>query len=107
MKPVAIHLPDDDGHWWCEWGPIEHSNPRPDLGEVGPLMIVLPSYIRELLENGPKPAPQGGGTHSVTVDGRRVFAHHDYNGYRWTWELHPAYISDNQGPPICIGRWPD
>lgn len=106
MKPVAIHIPDDDGYFWCEWGPLEHSCPRPDLGQVGPLMITTIGYLRELLDSGPKEAPRGG-THSVTVDGRRVFAHHDYNWQRWTWELFPAYFTDNQGPPICIGRWPD
>lgn len=103
--PIAIEL-EDSGKVWCRWGVIEHSCPRPDRGQVGPLMIVTPDYLRELIDNGPREWPHGG-THSVTTDGRRVFAHHDYHGQRWTWELFPAYFTDNLGPPICIGRWPD
>jgi hypothetical protein len=102
--PIAIEL-EDSGKVWCRWGVIEHSCPRPDRGQVGPLMIVTPDYLRELIDNGPREWPHG--THSVTTDGRRVFAHHDYHGQRWTWELFPAYFTDNLGPPICIGRWPD
>ena len=104
MRPIAIHL-GDGGLVWCQWGVIEHSCPRPDRGQVGSLMIVTAEYLRELLDNGPREWPRG--THSVTTDGRRVFARHDYNWQRWTWELFPAYFTDNQGPPICIGRWPD
>lgn len=104
MRPIAIHL-GDGGLAWCQWGVIEHSCPRPDRGQVGPLMLVTAEYLRELLDNGPRERPRG--THSVTTDGRRVFAHHDYRGQRWTWELFPAYFTDNLGPPVCIGRWPD
>ncbi|MCA9843232.1 MAG: hypothetical protein KC491_01145 [Dehalococcoidia bacterium] len=102
-KPVALRF-DDGGLVWCKWGAVKHGNPRPDRGEIGHLMLIPARYLRELLK-GSREWPHG--THSVTVDGRRVFAHHDYHGQRWTWELFPAYFTDNLGPPICIGRWPD
>lgn len=89
--PIAIEL-EDSGKVWCRWGVIEHSCPRPDRGQVGPLMIVTADYLRELIDNGPREWPRG--THSVTTDGRRVFAHHDYRGQRWTWELSAAGVPD-------------
>lgn len=107
MKPIPIHPPDDEHPWyWCEWGPLDNGDPRPELGQVGPLMIITPRYLRKLINEGPQDAPWEG-VHSATVDGRRIFAHHDWNGQRWTWELHPAYFSDNEGPQIIVGRWPD
>ena len=110
MKPIAIYPPEPglSTDWWCEWGPLTFARPTPSRDQVGPLMLITPSYLAALLRDGPHDAPGDcGGVHSVTVDGRRVFAQHAYAGRRWTWELFPAYFADQQGPPIIVGRWPD
>ena len=107
----------------CDWGVIEHGEPRPELGQVGALMLATPDYIAELFATGPQPGNKDPEvTHSVTVIGdpayetlhpywilttEALYAHVDYRGHRWSWELHPARFWDDQGPPILLGRWPD
>ena len=98
LLPIAIHVPQGGEDFSCVWGVIEHPLPKP--GEVGPLMLTTPGYIRKLLQ---EPSPRD----LVTADGRRMFAHSRIGHRIWTWELFPAYFDDNLGPPIIIGKWPD
>lgn len=93
---------------YCEWGLIEHTEPRPELNQVGHLMLTGRDYVANLIESGPKPAPRGNGIHSATTDGNRIFAHIDWlGGKRWTWELFETHWWDGGGPDMYIGRWPD
>ncbi|QDF19749.1 hypothetical protein QEH38_gp17 [Mycobacterium phage LilSpotty] len=105
---VEIRLNEESCEFECDWGVIEYGDPRPDLDQVGHLMLVTPDYVEQLLESGPRLAPNSSrAMHSVTVDSGRTFAHVDYFGKRWTWELFEAVMSDGQGPDILVGRWPD
>lgn len=70
----------------CAFGVIEHSCPRPDLGEVGPLMLAAVTHVAKAIADGPLLGP-GGALHSVTVHDDRKFAHIESAGARWTWEL--------------------
>lgn len=94
----------------CDWGVIEHSEPRPDRGEVGHLMIATSDYVSQLLREGPDDCHchHGGANSATELDGR-LFAHIDYEGQRWTWELFNAHWWDNapQTPALLVGRWPD
>ncbi|AFQ97469.1 hypothetical protein DOROTHY_79 [Mycobacterium phage Dorothy] len=106
--------PDEEiqcSHWWeCDWGVIEHSDPRPDRGEVGHLMLATTGYVDLLLNNGPIPfLMKGGRVDSASVDGDRLFVHIEWGGKRWTWELFEAHICVGKGWPhnLLIGRWPD
>lgn len=99
---------NQDRNWECDWGVIEHGEPRPHLGLVGELMSSSVEYIEQLLQHPGRPceAARGPefGMHSATEDstGRR-FAHHDWDGRRWTWELHKAHFVDD-GEVVYIGR---
>jgi hypothetical protein len=103
---VELVFPLDEwGGCGTPWGDIEHSDPRPDRGEVGHLMLCMPEYADRLLSTGPE--LHHGALHSVTESARGRFAHVEYGRARWTWELLPAHFSDGQGPPILLGKWPD
>lgn len=94
--------PNDD--CLTPWGPIQYTAPRPDRDEVGHLMLAMPRTIQRHLASGPE--WHHGALHSITRASDRLFAHIDYQGHRWTWELHEAHFADN-GQQIYIGRWPD
>lgn len=96
-------------HLECCWGRVEHPDPRPDRNEVGHLMLVGTDYVQELLANGPLlRQKRAGRVDSVTSDGERLFAHVDYYGKHWTWELFEAHFADGEGPDnMLLGRWPD
>lgn len=108
---VEIRI-NDSNEYECDWGVIEHSEPRPDLAQVGHLMVTTDDYLADLLTTPgayriPPKGPQIG-LHSATENSGRLFAHHDYNGRRWTWELFPAHFADGKGPEgVYVGRWPD
>lgn len=97
--------PDDD----CvsPWGVVEYTAPRPDLNEVGHLMLAMPETVTRMLTDGPD--WHHGALHSATTDGDRIFAHIDYQGHRWTWELFEAHFADDAAlpNPLYVGRWPD
>jgi len=95
-----------DGRCMTDLGEIAHPNPRPDRAEVGALMLATSSYIAELKAGGPQSTTHGA-LHWVTSQGARDFAHIDYMGRHWVWELIPAHFSDRSGPQVLIGRWPD
>jgi hypothetical protein len=110
---IELRITTDGRNLECDWGVIEHGNPKPCLGKVGHLMLITPDYAKRLVEKGPH-EPHCCGVNSVTTDGGRTFVHlDDYRGQRWTWELFEAHWWDdnwfghNGGPPILVGRWPD
>jgi hypothetical protein len=86
-------------------GVIEHSRPRPHLGEVGELMLIPNESVDNLLTNGANmlDAPS---TASASVDGDQTLFHLDWNGQRWTWELQDAHWTDIEGGyvPLMIGK---
>lgn len=118
-EPFPIHW----HHIECDWGRIEHTDPNPSRGEIGPLMITDADYLRLLLGDGPRerlrkapgqpaaewPSPGVWVTewHSATVDGDRLFVHVSYQDQRWTWELFEAHWWDRLPSEIMVGRWPD
>lgn len=91
----------------CDWGDIEHPDPRPARGDVGPLMLIGREYLEALVTAGPRRRSDGG-LDSVTVDrdNHRLFVHLDYER-RWTWELFDAHWWDGVDPTVYLGRWPD
>jgi hypothetical protein len=93
-----------DNNLECNWGVIEHGNPKPALGMVGHLILITPDYVRKLAA-----APQNYRGHiaTLTSHGQRTFVHLEYGDRTWTWELFPAYFADRKGPDMMIGRWPD
>ncbi|MGB0877516.1 MAG: hypothetical protein ACPGXI_10705 [Mycobacterium sp.] len=92
----------------CDWGRIEYPDPRPDLSEVGYLMLITADYVDELVHNGPL-SLRYGRRDSVTVNGDRIIARTEYGGQRWAWELFEAHWWDGapQNPALYVGRWPD
>lgn len=112
MSAGSIELRINDTGAVCDWGTIEHPEPRPDLAEVGHLMVTTGDYVDKLLRQpGALKVPPRGphiGFHSATTRGGRTFVHHDYNGQRWTWELFPAHWWDGlKVSDLYVGRWPD
>jgi hypothetical protein len=73
-------------------------------------MLITRLYVDLLAKDGPVLwAHKGYRTDSVTFADGRVFAHLDWQGQRWTWELFDAHWSDGCKSPIglMVGRWPD
>lgn len=106
--------PHHDHHVECCWGRIDYPDPRPDLDQVGHLMLTSAGYISELRYSGPRTHPlRDGRIDSVTVDQttnpHRLFVHSEHKGRRWTWELFDAHWNDgnHNGHRWLIGRWPD
>lgn len=93
----------------CEFGIIEYADPRPDLSQVGPLMVTVRWYIGQLRGWGPILWPyKGNRIDSASVDGSRIFIHIKHGGKNWTWEIFDAHMADGFGPDdLVIGRWPD
>lgn len=89
----------------CGWGTFENGEADPKRG-LRHLVLITTEWVKQLLTDGPAPNPRGGIT-SATSDGERIFAHLDYDGDRWTWELFDAHWWDNGSPDIMVGRWPD
>jgi hypothetical protein len=108
-KPRPVGSVSTCRHWIdSDWGIVEHTDPRPDLGQVGHLMVTHADYIRYLAKDGPYMSPtKGGRIDSVTFDGDRVFCHSEWRGNRWTWEVFDAHWWDHLPSEIMIGRWPD
>lgn len=128
--------PGHDHHIECDWGRIEYSDPRPDRGEVGHLVLAMGWIIGSNLDKGPSYIARdidGDGRvrwqeYDATARDGRLFIHTAWPVYsqgdglpaedgsefpptghqRWTWELHPAHFADGQGPEVIyVGRWPD
>lgn len=98
-------------HWWeCDFGILEHTDPRPDRGEIGYLMVSTQDYFENLLQSSTVWPRKGWRRDSASVRGGRRFQHSEWNGQRWTWELFDAHFHD-RGPTdkqqLLIGRWPD
>lgn len=89
----------------CDWGTFEHSQPRPERGQVAHLLLVTPEMVARLLEHGPRDFH--GATHTATTDDDRTFLHVEYQGQRWTWEVFEAHWWDHRDPPIMVGKWLD
>ncbi|MCB1287428.1 MAG: hypothetical protein KDB47_06975 [Mycobacterium sp.] len=108
MNSIEIRWPagPDGRDIITDLGEIEWPEPRPDRGQVGPLMLTTPGYVAKLKADGPTPTSYGA-MHGVTTRGGSDFAYIDYRGRRWVWELLEAHFSDGEGPDILIGRWPD
>lgn len=95
----------------CVFGELQYSPPRPARGEVGHLVLTTQRYFRHLMSHGPHDSWQDGyrETRSASkVDGRD-FVHLDFEGYRWSWEVHPAHWEDQRQDdvPLLIGVWRD
>ncbi|XTP37106.1 hypothetical protein ACORG1_13190 [Mycobacterium sp. TJFP1] len=126
--------PAHSHHIECDWGRIDHPDPRPDRDEVGHLLLVTPAIVeldliaaqyhsREIDPDGRVQWQE----YSATRRDGRLFIHTAYPIYshgegvptadggevtpvtarRWTWELFEAYWQDGRGPEIYLGRWPD
>lgn len=121
-------------HVECDWGRIEHPDPRPDLDRVGHLILITPKMV-ELDLDAPQYQsreidPDGRvrwQEYSATRQGGRLFIRTAYPIYshgegipsdgggetapitvqHWTWELLEAHWQDGKGPEIYLGRWPD
>lgn len=108
IDTMSVELRIRNNNVECDYGMIEHGSPRPEHGQIGHLMLATHDYVAQLAQDGPSPDPYGAGAlHSVTTDGERIFAHINYHGQHWTWELLDAHWEDGQGPPILVGKWPD
>lgn len=122
---VEIRRNHENDGWECDWGPIEHPDPLPDHGRVGPLMVMDRDYFGRLFKKGPRPRANGSVDSVTTVpvdqNGRvidrdediaadtelRLFVHVEHGSQRWTWELFEAHWWDDKGPKVYVGRWPD
>ena len=104
---VSVELRwDDTNELVCDWGMIIHSDPRPERGQVGALMLTTTDYVQTLITSGPKINDDV--VHSVTVDGDRIFAHINYFDKHWCWELFDArWWDDFEIGRWLVGRWPD
>ena len=136
VYPTGNPPPGHDHHVECDWGRIEHTDPRPDRGEVGHLLLAMGWSVGATLNGGPAYRgrdidPDGRvrwQEYSATTQDGRLFIHTAYPIYshgdgmpsedggelpptgfrRWTWELFPAHFADGKGPEgIYVGRWPD
>lgn len=106
---IEIRKTADGRNLECDWGVIEHSCPKPERGELGPLMIISADYA-ELLRDDPEAARRQYSSSyddSVSALGSRLFAHIGHAGKRWTWELFEAHWWDGPDPRVYVGRWPD
>lgn len=100
-----IEVRIDDGDLVCDWGVIEFGDPRPERGEIGPLILATADYVRELSAYPhPQCAKNSRALHQITRDGDRLFAHVFYFGKHWKWELFEAYMADGLGPDIFVGK---
>lgn len=91
----------------CDWGTIEHPNPRPDRDEVGPLMLITRSYVDMLLSDGPVLASWGSLYSAQHVDGQ-TFLNITHDRHWMIWALHPAHWANQPDwPAPYVGRWPD
>ena len=106
--PTDDPFPPHDHRVVCDWGIVEHPEPRPDRNEVGHLMLTSTKYVRELLTNGPQER-RTRRIDSAFRDGDRFFCRSAYQGSSWTWELFDAHWWDGKGNGLdwLIGRWPD
>ena len=73
---LRIH---DNGTIECNWGTIAHGDPRPDLNQVGHLMLATATYVQELIDGGPQ--LHHGAQHSVT---RGCHLHYDIEHHMHT-----------------------
>lgn len=93
-----------------EWGEIAHYDPRPDRGEVGHLILTMPSWFSEVHRSGPA-LFRDGRAYTATVDGDRRFLHLAFGRVRWTWEMFDACIAaplvGGRAVSVLLGRWPD
>ncbi len=123
-------------HIECDWGRIEHPDPRPDRGEVGHLILAMGWTVGANLAAGPvyhaRDVDDDGRVrwqeYTATEQDGRIFLHTAWPVYshgdgtpsedgseepptgcqRFTWELFLAHFADGKGPEdIWIGRWPD
>lgn len=128
--------PDHAHHIECDWGRIEHTDPRPDRGAVGHLLLATGWVIGGQLDKGPIYRARDVDddyrirwqAYNATSHGDRLFVSTAWPIYshgdgtpredgaeepptgcqRWTWELFPAHFADGKGPDnIFVGRWPD
>lgn len=114
-----------------QWGVIDYPDPRPDRGEVGPLIIAVAASLHEEEEYYARGCTPEGRTRwqyysGVRKQSGRLFLStaypiyssiniHDDSGWifsketqSWTWELFPAHFADGEGPyGVYVGRWPD
>jgi hypothetical protein len=110
QEPNCVH------EFVTDFGVVEHPLPRPDRGEVGPLILADHEWVE--FSCGRRPALLAFRDTEVSFTRRdgRTFLHCDYpvsgdNPRRWTWELFEAHWEpdsphqDNR--PMLIGRWPD
>lgn len=105
---MSVELRIREGNVECDWGVIEHSDPRPDRQEVGPLMLAVGWCIGGRLDKGPIPDDRYGLVNVKMEDADRLFLQIDTAEQRWTWELFEAHWEDGQGPKnMLVGRWPD
>lgn len=116
--PVRSH-----GGCVCDFGEIEHTNPKPRLGEVGWLCLVGCDFANKLAL-ALDPIPYRGGIvwldiidestpeHDVPA---RLFMKIGYDSHLWVWELHesvwgmahPSGKSAGDGTGMFVGRWVD
>lgn len=133
--PHALDAPRTECQHWaeCDWGQVM-SEGRPDLDDVGPLVLVPRNWalqtVNEAVIYPRRPDDHGRARYQrYRVDNRngRLFIHTDWPVYdrgqgvragdgsekpptpmqSWTWELFDAHWWDGRGPEIYIGRWPD
>jgi hypothetical protein len=108
---MSVELRITDDHVVeCDWGVIEHGDPRPDRGQIGHLMLTMRDYVDQLAKDGPCLwAHKGYRCDHAFFDGGRVFVRSTWRDQSWTWELFDAHWSDGCKWPIglMVGRWPD
>jgi hypothetical protein len=100
----------------CGWGKIPFTDPSPERGEVGHLMLTTRYWVELLLEDGPilyppmlSQPPWFEKRYIVSADGDRIFVSLEYRDMKWTWELfeaHWSHLAVGAGD-LMIGRWPD
>jgi hypothetical protein len=104
MMSVEIRPTADREDVECDFGLFENSAADPRY-PLRPLMLITRDQAAERLRDGPK--HWRGGITSVTEQDGHMFAHVDYKGRTWTWELYEASWWDGKGLDVLVGRWPD
>jgi hypothetical protein len=112
MMSVGMRWPVGDGDLVTDFGVVEYPCPRPDLGEVGSLMLAAASWVDAMRRDGPIVFSLSfGGTARVVEQDGRTFVHYDYEDRHWVWEMFDAHWEPDSphqsGQPMMIGRWPD
>lgn len=103
-EPVDVQV--DDGNWVTPFGIVSRTSVDDgNLMNVGPVILLRRTSQLQILGSfGGPPLP----TKLRFDDQHRLYLTVTAPNGEWTWRLlQSSYVSDWDGYPVFIGRWPD